>query len=95
MRSQASALTNLRLGVESSRWSALVYVDNVADDRTIRSAGTGPGTVVGYFRVGPFLTYTLSKYDAQTLVDSTVSTADLKSAKGGFLYYGLRVRVDP
>ncbi|MFO0585202.1 MAG: hypothetical protein U0229_23230 [Anaeromyxobacter sp.] len=50
---------------------------------------------LGYFRVGPFLTYTLSKYDAQTLVDSTVSTADLKSAKGGFLYYGLRVRVDP
>ena len=49
---EANFLTNLRLGVESSRWSALVYVDNVADDRTIRSAGTGPGTVVGYFRVG-------------------------------------------
>lgn len=50
---------------------------------------------LGYFRVGPFLTYTLSKYDASTLADGTVGTADLESAKNGFLYYGLRVRLDP
>jgi len=50
---------------------------------------------LGYFRIGPFLTYTLSKYDASTLSDGTVGTADLAAAKNGFVYYGLRVRLDP
>jgi len=50
---------------------------------------------LGYFRIGPFLTYTLSKYDASTLSDGTVGTADLDAAKSGFVYYGLRVRLDP
>ena len=50
---------------------------------------------LGYFRVGPFMTFTLSKYDASTLSDGTVGTADLDAAKSGFLYYGLRVRLDP
>ena len=45
-------LGNLRFGLEGERWTAVAYVDNVADDRTIRSAATGPGTAVGYFRVG-------------------------------------------
>jgi hypothetical protein len=50
---------------------------------------------LGYFRLGPFLTYTISKYDAQALVDDTVGTADLETAEHGLLYYGIRVRVDP
>jgi hypothetical protein len=50
---------------------------------------------LGYLRVGPFLTYTLGKYDASTLGDATVGSADVQAARHGFLYYGLRLRVDP
>jgi len=50
---------------------------------------------LGYLRVGPFLTYTLGKYGADTLSDGVVGTADVEAARHGFLYYGLRVRIDP
>jgi len=36
------ALANLRVGIDSERWSAQLYVDNLLDDDTIKSAGTGP-----------------------------------------------------
>lgn len=59
------------------------------------NAQAGVDLSLGYFRIGPFVTYTLSKYDASTLTDGTVAVADLDAAKSGFLYYGLRVRLDP
>lgn len=59
------------------------------------NAQLGVDLALGYFRVGPFVTYTLSRYDASTLADDTVAASDLETAKSGFLYYGLRVRLDP
>jgi hypothetical protein len=47
-------LANLRVGVDSEKWSAVVFVDNVADDRTIRSAGSGPAIYASDFRFGFF-----------------------------------------
>ena len=43
---------NFRVGVETSKFSALMYVDNFADNRKIRSAGTGPAITSAYFRTG-------------------------------------------
>ncbi|MAF83202.1 MAG: TonB-dependent receptor [Gammaproteobacteria bacterium] len=34
---------NLRIGLEGERWDALLYVDNLLDDDTVRSVGGGPG----------------------------------------------------
>jgi len=45
-------LANLRFGVETDDWSAVLFVDNVADDRTIRSAGGGPAIYASDFRFG-------------------------------------------
>jgi len=50
---------------------------------------------LGYLRIGPFVTYSLGKYDASALVDSTISTADLESAQNGMVYLGIRLRLDP
>jgi outer membrane receptor protein involved in Fe transport len=36
-------LGNLRVGIESEKWTALLYVDNFLDDDKIKSGGTGPG----------------------------------------------------
>jgi len=47
-------LANLRVGVDADEWSAVLFVDNVADDRTIRSAGTGPALYASDFRFGFF-----------------------------------------
>jgi len=46
------SLTDLRFGVEGERWSVIAYVDNVFDDDTIKSAGTGPGNAFADFRFG-------------------------------------------
>jgi outer membrane receptor protein involved in Fe transport len=43
---------NARIGIESSKVSALLYVDNFADNRKITSAGTGPAIADFYFRTG-------------------------------------------
>ncbi|MCU0758200.1 MAG: TonB-dependent receptor [Steroidobacteraceae bacterium] len=43
-------LSNLRIGVENERWSAQLYVDNLFDDDTIRSGGTGPGNAIADVR---------------------------------------------
>jgi iron complex outermembrane receptor protein len=47
-------LANMRVGVDSEKWSAVLFVDNVADDRTIRSAGSGPAIYASDFRFGFF-----------------------------------------
>lgn len=47
-------LANLRVGVDADKWSAVLYVDNVADDRTVRSAGSGPAIYASDFRFGYF-----------------------------------------
>ena len=44
--------TNVRFGIEGERWSATVYCDNVFDDATVRSAGTGPGNSFAVVRTG-------------------------------------------
>jgi iron complex outermembrane recepter protein len=38
-------LGNLRLGVTSDRWDALIYVNNVSDDDTVLTANANPGDV--------------------------------------------------
>lgn len=38
-------LANLRLGITSARWDALIYVNNVFDDDTILSTSSSPGNV--------------------------------------------------
>jgi len=35
-------LTDMRLGLLADRWDALIYVDNVFDDDTIKTGGSGP-----------------------------------------------------
>ena len=50
-------LANLRVGVESDNWSLIGFVDNIADDRTIRSAGSGPAIYASDFRFGNYLYY--------------------------------------
>jgi len=47
-------LANLRVGVDADKWSAVLYVDNVGDDRTVRSAGSGPAIYASDFRFGYF-----------------------------------------
>ncbi len=48
-------LSNLRLGIEGERWSAIAYVDNIMDDDTVRSAGGGPAIPAGTWRFGQVL----------------------------------------
>jgi len=40
---KAFLLMNLRWGLRGERWDALVYVDNLLDNDTVRSVGGGPG----------------------------------------------------
>ena len=47
-------LANVRIGLEGENWSAILYADNVMDDRTIRSAGSGPAIYASDFRLGFF-----------------------------------------
>ncbi len=53
-------LANLRLGLERDNWSAVLFVDNIADNRTIRSAGTGPSLPASDFRLGSFAYFPVS-----------------------------------
>jgi hypothetical protein len=43
---------NARLGLETNTFSAMIYVDNIADSRKITSAGSGPAIADFYFRTG-------------------------------------------
>jgi iron complex outermembrane recepter protein len=43
---------NARMGIETDTFSALLYVDNFADNRKITSAGSGPAIADFYFRTG-------------------------------------------
>lgn len=45
---------NLRVGVRADNWEALLYVNNVGDDRTIRSATDSPGDVDAALTNGEF-----------------------------------------
>ncbi len=45
-------LTGVRLGLETEHLSLQLFVDNLSDDRKVKSAGTGPGTVFANFRTG-------------------------------------------
>ncbi|MFO1428040.1 MAG: TonB-dependent receptor [Steroidobacteraceae bacterium] len=45
---------NLRIGIEAAKWSGTLYVDNIADDRTVKSAGTGPAVYASDFRLGAY-----------------------------------------
>lgn len=47
-------LANVRIGLESESWSAVLYADNIMNDRTIRSAGSGPAIYASDFRLGFF-----------------------------------------
>lgn len=48
-------LANLRVGLETRNWSAIFYIDNLSDDRTIKSAGTGPSLAQSSFRTGAMI----------------------------------------
>jgi outer membrane receptor protein involved in Fe transport len=45
-------LANFRLGLEGEKWSAIFYVNNVADDDTVKSASGGPGIPASIFALG-------------------------------------------
>jgi outer membrane receptor protein involved in Fe transport len=47
-------LANVRIGIESERWSATLYVNNIADDRQVKSAGTGPAIYASDFRLAAY-----------------------------------------
>ncbi|MEC9375170.1 MAG: TonB-dependent receptor [Pseudomonadota bacterium] len=42
-----------RLGLAADNWEAILYVNNLFDDDTVRSAQTGPGIATGNFITGP------------------------------------------
>jgi iron complex outermembrane receptor protein len=44
-------LVNARIGIESEKWSALLYVNNVFDDDTIKSWSSGTGVVATSERI--------------------------------------------
>lgn len=52
----AYTVVNLRGGVQTDRWDALVYVNNVFDDDTIKSWSAGTGIVATAERTNPNLT---------------------------------------
>jgi outer membrane receptor protein involved in Fe transport len=43
---------NLRFGLETSKATLQIFVDNIADNRKVRSAGSGPANAVAQFRTG-------------------------------------------
>lgn len=45
-------LAGLRLGLENEKFNVQLFIDNLTDDRKVKSAGTGPGTVFANFRTG-------------------------------------------
>lgn len=45
-------LTDARFGIEGRRWSAIAFVDNLFDDNTVKTAGTGPAIALSNFRFG-------------------------------------------
>lgn len=47
-------VANLRVSLETERWTATAYVDNLGDDRTIKSAGTGPAIYASDFRLAAY-----------------------------------------
>jgi iron complex outermembrane recepter protein len=49
---EAYWLADVRFGLESDTWSAVLFVDNVLDDDTIRNGSTGPGNANANFRFG-------------------------------------------
>jgi hypothetical protein len=46
------SVTNLRLGLTADNWEALLYIDNVFDDDTIRTAGPTVGIPNANFAFG-------------------------------------------
>lgn len=46
------SITDLRLGLQTDRWDAQIYLLNAFDDDTVTSAGTGPGVPPSDFRFG-------------------------------------------
>jgi outer membrane receptor protein involved in Fe transport len=50
---ESYSLVNARAGLLNDSWEAILYVDNVFDDDTVRSAQTGPGISTGNFINGP------------------------------------------
>lgn len=47
-------LANLRVSLETERWSATAYVENIGNDRTVKSAGTGPAIAASDFRLAAY-----------------------------------------
>jgi outer membrane receptor protein involved in Fe transport len=48
-------ITDASLGFSNEKWNILLYADNLFDDDTIRSGGSGPGNPVADFRFGQVL----------------------------------------
>lgn len=65
-------LANLRVGVDADKWSAVLYVDNVGDDRTVRSAGSGPAIYASDFRFGLVATAGAPRLAAAPSIPTTV-----------------------
>jgi len=65
-------LANLRVGVDADKWSAVLFVDNIADDRTVRSAGSGPAIYASDFRFGLVATAGAPRLSAAPSIPTTV-----------------------
>ena len=77
-------LANLRVGLESKKWSVTAYVDNLSDDRTIRSAGSGPAIYASDFRFGFFINPVGSAAATRVIAAPSIPTtvfADLPSPR--------------
>jgi outer membrane receptor protein involved in Fe transport len=48
----AYSLFDFRVGLMSDKWEASLYIDNLLDDDTVRTAGRGPGLATGFFGDG-------------------------------------------
>ncbi|MCS6946667.1 MAG: hypothetical protein NZM12_03530, partial [Steroidobacteraceae bacterium] len=72
-------MANLRVTVERDRWSGTFYVDNLTDDLTIKSGGTGPAVYASDFRLGSYTNPTATVVTRQVFAPSIPTTvfADL------------------
>jgi outer membrane receptor protein involved in Fe transport len=71
-------LANLRFGLESEQWTAILYIDNLTDDDTIKSGGTGPGNVFADVRAATVTG------GASALLTAQGAPANLRSSLGAF-----------